>query len=82
MENYLTDDQSKDEITKYLKEEKNYRQKYAKDLVNSQYEESQRINKERYGTNDILIIENKKKKIILAIIYIYLIKDMILENLI
>ena len=61
MENYLTDDQSKDEITKYLKEEKNYRQKYYKDLVNSQYEEAQRINKERYGTNDVLIIENKKK---------------------
>ena len=62
MNKYLTDEQNKDEISKYLKEEKIYRQKYYKDLVNSQYEEAQRINKDRYGTNDILIIENKRKK--------------------
>ena len=62
MKNYLTDEINKDEMSKYLKEEKLYRQKYYKDLVNSQYEESQRINKDRYGTNDILIIENKRKK--------------------
>ena len=30
-------------------------------MVNSQYEEAQRINKDRYGTNDILIIEKKRK---------------------
>ena len=62
MNNYLTDEQNKDELSKYLKEEKIYRQKYYKDLINSQYEEAQRINKDRYGTNDILIIENKRKK--------------------
>ena len=62
MNNYLTDAQNKDEIYKYLKDEKFYRQKYYKDLVNSQYEEAQRINKDRYGTNDILIIERKRKK--------------------
>ena len=62
MNNYLTDEQNKDEISKYLKEEKIYRQKYYKDLINSQYEEAQRINKDRYGTNDILIIEHKRKK--------------------
>ena len=62
MNKYLTDEQNKDEVSKYLKEEKIYRQKYYKDLLNSQYEESQRINKDRYGTNDILIIENKRKK--------------------
>ena len=62
MKNYLTDELNKDEMSKYLKEEKLYRQKYYKDLINSQYEESQRINKDRYGTNDILIIENKRKK--------------------
>ena len=62
MNNYLTDAQNKDELYKYLKDEKFYRQKYYKDLVNSQYEEAQRINKDRYGTNDILIIERKRKK--------------------
>lgn len=61
MNNYLTDEQNKDELSKFLKEEKIYRQKYYKDLVNSQYEEAQRINKDRYGTNDILIIEKKRK---------------------
>lgn len=61
MNKYLTDEQNKDELSKYLKEEKIYRQKYYKDLVNSQYEEAQRINKDRYGTNDILIIEKKRK---------------------
>lgn len=62
MDKYLTDEQNNNELSKYLKEEKSYRQKYYKDLVNSQYEEAQRINKDRYGTNDILIIENKRKK--------------------
>ena len=62
MRKYLTDEQNKDEVSKYFIEEKLYRQKYYKDLVNSQYEESQRINKDRYGTNDILIVENKRKK--------------------
>lgn len=61
MNKYLTDEQNKDELSKYLQEEKLYRQKYYKDLVNSQYEEAQRINKDRYGTNDILIIEKKRK---------------------
>ena len=61
MNKYLTDEQNKDELSKYLKEEKLYRQKYYKDLINSQYEEAQRINKDRYGTNDILIIEKKRK---------------------
>ena len=61
MNKYLTDEQNKDQLSKFLKEEKLYRQKYYKDLVNSQYEEAQRINKDRYGTNDILIIEKKRK---------------------
>ncbi len=62
MNKYLTDEQNNNELSKYLKEEKEYRQKYYKDLINSQFEEAQRINKDRYGTNDILIIENKRKR--------------------
>jgi len=62
MNKFLTDEQNKDELSKYLKDEKFFRQKYYKDLINSQYEEAQRINKDRYGTNDILIVENKRKK--------------------
>ena len=61
MNNYLTEEQNKDEISKYLKEEKNYRKKYYKDLVNSQYKETQTINKDRYGTNDILLLKVKGK---------------------
>jgi len=62
MNRYLTDEQNKDETSKFFREEKLYRQKYYKDLVNSQYEEAQRINKDRYGTNDILIVERERKK--------------------
>jgi hypothetical protein len=62
MNKFLTDEQNKDELSKFLKDEKLFRQKYYKDLINSQYEEAQRINKDRYGTNDILIVENKRKK--------------------
>ena len=62
MNKFLTDEQNKDELSKFLKDEKFFRQKYYKDLINSQYEEAQRINKDRYGTNDILIVENKRKK--------------------
>ena len=62
MKRLLTDNQNEDEISKYMKEEQSYRQKYYKDLINSQYEEAQRINKDRYGTNDILIIEKKRRQ--------------------
>ena len=62
MNKYLTDEQNNKELSNYLKEEKDYRQKYYRDLINSQFEEAQRINKDRYGTNDILIIENKRKR--------------------
>ena len=62
MNKFLTDEQNKDELSKFLNDEKFFRQKYYKDLINSQYEEAQRINKDRYGTNDILIVESKRKK--------------------
>lgn len=62
MNKYLTDEQNNKELSNYLKEEKDYRQKYYRDLINSQFEEAQRINKDRYGTNDILVIERKRKR--------------------
>ena len=62
MDKFLTDDQNEDEVKHILKDEKNYRQHFYRDLLNSQYEEAQKKNMNRYGTNDILIIENKRKK--------------------
>ena len=62
MDKFLTDDQNEEEVKHILKDEKNYRQHFYRDLLNSQYEEAQKKNMNRYGTNDILIIENKRKK--------------------
>ena len=61
MEKYLTDEQNDEEIKNFLKGEKKFRQKFYGELLNSQFEEAQRKNKDRYGTNDVLIINNKKK---------------------
>ena len=61
MHKYLTDEQNEDEINNLLKGEKKFRQKFYGELLNSQFEEAQKKNKDKYGTNDILIIKNKKK---------------------
>ena len=61
MEKYLTDEQNDDEIMNFLKGEKQYRQKYYKELLNTQFQEAQKKIKDKYGTNDILIIKNKKR---------------------
>lgn len=61
MEKYLTDEQNNDEIMNFLKGEKQYRQKYYKEILNTQFQEAQKKIKDKYGTNDILIIENKKR---------------------
>jgi hypothetical protein len=61
MKKYLTDEQNVDEIMNFLKGEKQYRQKYYKELLNTQFQAAQKKIKDKYGTNDILIIENKKR---------------------
>ena len=61
MEKYLTDEQNDEEIKNFLKGEKKFRPKFYGELLNSQFEADQRKNKDRYGTNDVLIINNKKK---------------------
>ena len=62
MDKFLTDDQNDEEIEHILRDEKKYRQHFYKDLLDSQYKEAQQKNMNRYGTNDILIIENKRKR--------------------
>ena len=61
MKKYLTDEQNNDEIMNFLKGQKQYRQKYYKELLNTQFQAAQKKIKDKYGTNDILIIENKKR---------------------
>jgi len=72
MKKYLTDEQNDDEIMNFLKGEKQYRQKYYKELLNTQFQEAQKKIKDKYGTNDILIIENKKRN--------YLVDDNLLKS--
>ena len=62
MDKFLTDDQNDEEVEHILRDEKKYRQHFYKDLLNAQYKEAQQKNMNRYGTNDILIIENKRKR--------------------
>ena len=61
MEKYLTDEQNDEEVANFLVMQKNFRLKFYKELLNNQYQELQRQNQEKYGTNDIVIINNKKK---------------------
>lgn len=61
MSNYLTDKNNMKEFQKYLFQEKQKRIKYYKDILDSQYQEIQSKNKEKYGTLDPLIVRREKR---------------------
>ena len=61
MNQYLTDEINQDEVLDYLRGERQYRQKYYNEILNNQLNQAQKKIKDEYGTNDILIIENRRK---------------------
>ena len=60
--NFLNDDRNDQELTNYIKSEKEYKQKMYKDLLYSQFQEATNKNLNLYGTNDPLIVERKRKR--------------------
>lgn len=62
MNNYLTDDNNNKEFERYLIQQKEKRQKYYREILDSQYKEIQNKNKELYGTIDPLIVKREKRK--------------------
>ena len=64
MSSYLTDDNNKKELEKYLIQQKEKRQKYYKEILDIQYKEIQNKNKNLYGTIDPLIVRREKRKIL------------------
>ena len=58
----LNDNRNDQEINKYMKGEKEYKQKIYKDLLYSQFQEANNKNLNLYGTNDPLILERKRKR--------------------
>ena len=64
MSKFLTDDINNKEIESYLERQKENKKNYYKDLLYSQYNDSASKNKNRFGTEDYLLMSEKKKKLI------------------
>ena len=71
MNEYLTDKQNCKEMIQYFKIQKENRNQFYKDLLYSQYQEVVNKDFNLYGTNDELIIKQKKKKNLAENPYIY-----------
>ena len=64
MNEYLTDKQNINELIQYFKKQKENRHYFYKDLLFSQYKDALNKNLNLYGTNDELILKQRKKKFI------------------
>ena len=64
MNEYLTDKQNINELIQYFKQQKENRHYFYKDLLFSQYKNALNKNLNLYGTNDELILKQRKKKFI------------------
>ena len=64
MNKFLTDEQNEKEVNTFFLKQKKNKQNFYKDLLYSQYENTALKNKNIFGTEDILILQQKKKKII------------------
>ena len=64
MDEYLTDKQNINELIQYFRQQKENRHKFYKDLLFSQYKNALNKNLNLYGTNDELILKQRKKKFI------------------
>ena len=61
MNQFLTDEHNQKEVNLFFLRRKNNKRDFYKNLLFSQHEESNQLNKNRYGTEDILILKQKKK---------------------
>ena len=61
MNKFLTDEPNQNEVNSFFSRRKNNKRNFYKNLLFSQYEESNMLNKNKYGTEDLLILKQKKK---------------------
>jgi hypothetical protein len=64
MNKFLTDEQNENEVNSYFMRQKQNKQNFYKDLLYSQYVNNVQKNKNIFGTEDMLILKEKKKKLI------------------
>lgn len=64
MKKFLTDEPNENEVNSYFLKKRQNKQNYYKDLLYSQHNDSVKNNMNIYGTEDILILKQKKKKLI------------------
>lgn len=64
MNKFLTDEQNEKEVNSFFMRQKQNKQNFYKDLLYSQYKNNILKNKNIFGTEDILILKEKKKKLI------------------
>ena len=64
MNKFLTDEQNQKEVNIFFLRRKNNKRDFYKNLLFSQHEQSDLSNKNKYGTHDILILNQKKKNLI------------------
>ncbi len=64
MNQFLTDEQNLDKVNMLFWKRKNNKRNFYKNLLFSQHEESNQLNKDKFGTEDILILKQKKKNLI------------------
>ncbi len=64
MNKFLTDEQNENEVKSYFLKRKQNKENYYKNLFYSQHNDSVKKNLNLYGTEDILILKQKKKKLL------------------
>jgi len=64
MSKFLTDEQNENEVKSYFLKQKQNKQNFYKNLLYSQHNDSVKKNLNLYGTEDILILKQKKKKLL------------------
>lgn len=62
LSSFLNDNRNENELNNFMKEEKEIKQKFYKELLYSQFQEANQKNLDLYGTNDPLIIQRRKRK--------------------
>ena len=64
MNQFLTDEQNLDKVNLFFMQRNNHKRDFYKNLLFSQHEQSNQLNKDKFGTEDILILKQKKKNLI------------------
>ena len=64
MYKFLTDEQNENEVNSFFLKQKKNKQNFYKNLLYSQYENTAKKNKNIFGTDDMLILQQKKKQLI------------------